>query len=85
MHIKPKIQSILSFSQSQKVDLLRLDLLHPIVSGNKFYKLQFYNAAAIENGVSWISEEVLALSFERDSKLKPSEQELGLSLKLTKA
>ena len=55
MHIKPKIQSILSFSQSQKVDLLRLDLLHPIVSGNKFYKLQFYNAAAIENGVSKVA------------------------------
>ena len=55
MHIKPKIQSILSFSQSQKVDLLRLDLLHPIVSGNKFYKLQFYIAAAIENGVSKVA------------------------------
>jgi len=55
LHIKPKIQSILSFSQSQKVDLLRLDLLHPIVSGNKFYKLQFYNAAAIENGVSKVA------------------------------
>jgi len=55
LHIKPKIQSILSFSQSQKVDLLRLDLLHPIVSGNKFYKLQFYIAAAIENGVSKVA------------------------------
>ena len=55
MHIKPKIQTILSFSQSQKVDLLRLDLLHPIVSGNKFYKLQFYIAAAIENGVSKVA------------------------------
>jgi 1-aminocyclopropane-1-carboxylate deaminase len=37
------------------VDLLRLDLLHPIVSGNKFYKLQFYIAAAIENGVSKVA------------------------------
>jgi len=43
------------------------------------------SSKAIEDGVSWISEEVLALSFERDSKLEPSEQELGLSLKLTKA
>ena len=55
MHIKPKIQSILSFIQSQQVDLLRLDLLHPIVSGNKFYKLKFYIAAAIENGVSKVA------------------------------
>ena len=55
MHIKPPIQSILSYSQSQKVDLLRLDSLHPIVSGNKFYKLRFYIAAAIENGVSKVA------------------------------
>jgi len=43
------------------------------------------SSKAIEAGAAWISEEVLALSFERDSKLEPSEQELGLSLKLTKA
>ena len=49
MHIKPPIQSILSLSQSKKVDLLRLDLLHPIVSGNKFYKLRYYIESAIEN------------------------------------
>jgi 1-aminocyclopropane-1-carboxylate deaminase len=55
LHIKPPIQAIPSFSQSQKVDLLRLDLLHPIVSGNKFYKLRFYIAAAIENGVSKVA------------------------------
>ena len=55
MHIKPPIQAIPSFSQSQKVDLLRLDLLHPIVSGNKFYKLRFYIAEAIENGISKVS------------------------------
>ncbi len=70
MHIKPHIQSILSFSQSQKVDLLRLDSLHPIVSGNKFYKLRFYIAAAIENGVSKVasfggpySNHIVALAF----------------------
>ena len=55
MHIKPKIQSILSFSQSQKVDLLRLDLLHPIVSGNKFYKLRYYIELALEKGVSTVA------------------------------
>jgi 1-aminocyclopropane-1-carboxylate deaminase len=37
------------------VDLLRLDSLHPIVSGNKFYKLRFYIAAAIENGVATVA------------------------------
>ena len=70
MHIKPPIQSILSYSQSQKVDLLRLDSLHPIVSGNKFYKLRFYIAAAIENGVSKVasfggpySNHIVALAF----------------------
>ena len=70
MHIKPPIQSILSFSPSQKVDLLRLDCLHPIVSGNKFYKLRFYITAAIENGVSKVasfggpySNHIVALAF----------------------
>lgn len=29
------------------VDVLRLDLLHPVVSGNKWYKLKFYLAEAI--------------------------------------
>lgn len=70
MHIKPHIQSILSFSPFQKVDLLRLDTLHSIVSGNKFYKLRFYIAAAIENGVSKVasfggpySNHIVALAF----------------------
>jgi 1-aminocyclopropane-1-carboxylate deaminase len=37
------------------VDLLRLDTLHAIVSGNKFYKLRFYIVAAIENGDSKVA------------------------------
>jgi 1-aminocyclopropane-1-carboxylate deaminase len=52
------------------VDLLRLDVLHPIVSGNKFYKLRFYIAEAIENGVSTVasfggpySNHIVALAF----------------------
>ena len=70
MHIKPYIQSIPSFSLSQKVDLLRLDVLHPIVSGNKFYKLRFYIAEAKELGVSTVasfggpySNHIVALAF----------------------
>ena len=78
MHIKPPIQSILSYSQSQKVDLLRLDSLHPIVSGNKFYKLRFYIAAAIQNGCSTVvsfggpySNHIVALAFTaKEAKLK---------------
>jgi 1-aminocyclopropane-1-carboxylate deaminase len=67
---KPYKQAIPSFSQSQKVDLLRLDSLHPIVSGNKFYKLRFYIESAIENGVSTVasfggpySNHIVALAF----------------------
>ena len=70
MHSKPYKQAIPSFSQSQKVDLLRLDSLHPIVSGNKFYKLRFYIESAIENGVSTVasfggpySNHIVALAF----------------------
>jgi 1-aminocyclopropane-1-carboxylate deaminase len=37
------------------VDLLRLDLLHPVVSGNKFYKLRYYIESAIVNGASTIA------------------------------
>ena len=43
------------------------------------------SASAIENGKAWISEEVLALSFERDFSLKPGQDELGLVLSLDKS
>ena len=43
------------------------------------------SASAIENGKVWISEEVLALSFERDFALKPGQDELGLVLSLDKS
>ncbi|MEY3115967.1 MAG: hypothetical protein RL611_681, partial [Actinomycetota bacterium] len=42
------------------------------------------SASAIENGKAWISDEVLALSFERDSSLQSGDEELGLVLKLSK-
>ena len=70
MHTKPFIQAIPSYSASQKVDVLRLDVLHPIVSGNKFYKLRFYIADAIKNKVSTVasfggpySNHIVALAF----------------------
>ena len=43
------------------------------------------SASAISAGKVWISDEVLALSFERDSSLKTSDEELGLTLSLTRA
>jgi hypothetical protein len=43
------------------------------------------SSSAIENGKAWISEEVLALSFERDTALKLSDEELRLTLKLVKS
>ena len=55
MHTKPPIQPIRSWSQNQKVDLLRLDSLHPIVSGNKFYKLRYYIEAAKASSVSTVA------------------------------
>ena len=70
MHIKPSIQAIPSFSHYQKVDLLRLDLLHPIVSGNKFYKLRYYIEFALAKEVSTVasfggpySNHIVALAF----------------------
>lgn len=70
MHIKPYKQPIPSFSQQHSVDLLRLDMVHPIVSGNKFYKLRFYIEEAITNGVNTVasfggpySNHIVALAF----------------------
>ena len=55
MHIKPHIQSIDSFGHNQKVELLRLDVIHPIVSGNKFYKLRYYIEFALAKEVSTVA------------------------------
>ena len=90
MHIKPPIQAIPSFGLFQKVDLLRLDLLHPIVSGNKFYKLRYYIELAIENGTSTIasfggpySNHIVALAYtaknQYGQELKKILKELSLS------
>jgi 1-aminocyclopropane-1-carboxylate deaminase len=70
LHIKAPIQAVPSFSHHQKVDVLRLDLLHPIVSGNKFYKLRYYIEFASAKGVATIasfggpySNHIVALAF----------------------
>jgi 1-aminocyclopropane-1-carboxylate deaminase len=46
-----KIQRLINFSsETIQVDVLRLDLFHPIISGNKWFKLQFYLEEAIRLG-----------------------------------
>ena len=46
MHRTPYKQRIPSLSQQHSVEILRLDTLHPVVSGNKFFKLKYYIEAA---------------------------------------
>ncbi len=41
--------------QKVRIDTLRTDLIHPIISGNKWYKLRFYLADAIEKGCTEIA------------------------------
>lgn len=51
-----KIVPLKNFSNAHiKVDLLRLDLLHPIVSGNKWFKLRYYLEDAIKQGKKTIA------------------------------
>jgi 1-aminocyclopropane-1-carboxylate deaminase len=67
----PLIESIPYFSTNTiQVDCLRLDQIHPIVSGNKWYKLRFYIQAAIESNATTIasfggpySNHLVALAF----------------------
>jgi 1-aminocyclopropane-1-carboxylate deaminase len=52
---RPHIQHLPSLSTKNiRVDVLRLDEIHPIISGNKWYKLQYYLLDAIENHYSSI-------------------------------
>jgi 1-aminocyclopropane-1-carboxylate deaminase len=51
-----RIQHLPSFSTKEiAVDILRLDLLHPIVSGNKWFKLQYYLQDAVATGKTTIA------------------------------
>lgn len=50
-----KIQHLPFFSSNGvNVDIFRLDLLHPIISGNKWFKLQYYLADAKATGKNTI-------------------------------
>jgi len=71
LHTNPTIQKIIYLSQNGlNVDLLRLDQIHPIVSGNKWYKLRFYIQAALTQKANTIasfggpySNHLVALAF----------------------
>lgn len=45
----------LGFDQKVQIDLLRLDLIHPVISGNKWYKLRYYLEDAIDKGFTEIA------------------------------
>jgi len=53
---KPRIQLLKSFTNHHVcTEVLRLDAIHPVVSGNKWYKLQFYLSHAQEQGAREIA------------------------------
>ena len=56
MHTKATISNLNYYkSLGHVVDMLRLDLVHPIVSGNKWYKLKAYLQEAKEHNVETIA------------------------------
>ena len=71
MHTNPTIQKIIYLSQNGlNVDILRLDQIHPVVSGNKWYKLRFYIQVALAQNANIIasfggpySNHLVALAF----------------------
>ena len=79
MTSKPSIQALLSFSKNNyETSILRLDQLHPIVSGNKWYKLRYYVEEALHSDCNTIasfggpySNHLVALAFTaQENKLK---------------
>lgn len=44
-----------SIWEGTSIDVLRLDQLHPVVSGNKWFKLRFYLDAALRSGAGTIA------------------------------
>lgn len=56
MHTKATISSLSYYHHlGHSVDMLRLDLVHPIVSGNKWYKLKLYLQEAIEHNAKTLA------------------------------
>ncbi|MEY3153219.1 MAG: hypothetical protein RLZZ333_1816 [Bacteroidota bacterium] len=44
------VEDVYTREKSVDVSILRLDKLHPIVSGNKYFKLKYYFQEAIREG-----------------------------------
>ncbi len=56
MTANPILQLLPSYSSRQyQVSILRLDQIHPIVSGNKWYKLRFYIQEALDRKLTTIA------------------------------
>ena len=56
MHTKATISSLSYYHHlGYSVDMLRLDLVHPIVSGNKWYKLKLYLQEAMEQNAKTLA------------------------------
>lgn len=71
MFPNPTIENVPLLSTSEiKVDTLRLDQIHPIISGNKWYKLKYYIQDALDNNATTMasfggpfSNHLVALAF----------------------
>jgi 1-aminocyclopropane-1-carboxylate deaminase len=87
-----QIEAALLFEKQVSLSILRLDEIHPVVSGNKMFKLHFYLKEALEKSMEGIltfggaySNHLLATAFScRESGLKAvgiirGDQPAGLS------
>lgn len=79
MNPKASIQFLPSFSNDHcQISTLRLDDIHPIVSGNKWYKLRFYIQEALDQSINTVasfggpySNHLVALAFAaKENNLK---------------
>jgi 1-aminocyclopropane-1-carboxylate deaminase len=53
---KPRIQVLKSFTNNHIcTEILRLDEIHPVISGNKWYKLRYYLEDALRLGAKEIA------------------------------
>jgi 1-aminocyclopropane-1-carboxylate deaminase len=51
-----RIQPLLLGAENQvQIDVLRTDLIHPVISGNKWYKLRYYLEEAMFNGFTEVA------------------------------
>jgi 1-aminocyclopropane-1-carboxylate deaminase len=79
LHPNPSIEPIAYLSSPNvKIDILRLDSIHPIVSGNKWFKLRYYLEEAIQKKATTLasfggpfSNHLVALAFvAKENNLK---------------